>query len=310
MPIHVLQLCPFTEFMENALAARFTVHRWFEIADRAGWLRDHAAAIRAVVTSGTLGMTGETMALLPALEIVAISGVGYDAVDLATARSRGVRVTNTPDVLTDDVADLTVGLIVALLRRLPPADRFAREGRWANGAFPLARKVSGRRFGIFGYGRIGAAIHERLRPMGPVSYCATADKANGLPFHRSAAELAAQCDVLILASSASADTIGVIDARVLAALGPTGWLVNVARGSLIDQHALIAALDSGGIAGAALDVFADEPAIPPALAALENVVLAPHIGSATHETRDAMAQLVVANLDAHFAGQALPTPVP
>lgn len=308
MPIHVLQLCALTLDLERALTERFVVHRWFAAHDPDGFLTAYGDKIRAVITGGHLGIPNELAARLPALEIVAINGVGFDKVDLAQAETRGIRVTNTPDVLTDDVADLAIGLTVALLRRIPQADRHVRDGRWPEGEAPLARKVSAQRFGILGLGRIGKAIARRLEGFGvPIAYTDLAPQDVAYPFHPTPTALAAAVDVLIVA--AAAGTQPLIDEAVLDALGPEGVLVNVARGSLVDEPTLVAALREGRIAGAALDVFAAEPQVPEALRALTNVVLTPHVASATTDTRRAMAQLVLANLDAHFAGRPLPTAV-
>jgi lactate dehydrogenase-like 2-hydroxyacid dehydrogenase len=308
MPAQVLQLCPLLAELEHALAERFTVHRWFEIPDPEAMLAAHGPAIRAVVTGGHLGIPDALAARLPALEIVAINGVGFDKVDLEAARARGFRVTNTPDVLTDDVADLAIGLAIALLRRIPQADRHVRAGRWPEAEVPLARKVSAQRFGILGLGRIGKAIARRLEGFGvPIAYTDLAPQDVPYSFHPTPTALAHAVDVLIVA--AAAGTRPLIDQAVLDALGPEGVLVNVARGALVDEPALVAALQEGRLGGAALDVFAAEPHVPESLRSLPNLVLTPHIASATIDTRRAMAELVLANLDAHFAGQPLPTAV-
>ena len=308
--IHVVQLCPMAPPVEAALAQRFTVHRWFDAPDRAALLAQEGPHLRAAVTGGHFGIPAEVATALPALEIVAINGVGYDRVDLAEARRRGYRVTNTPDVLTDDVADLAIGLMIATLRQIVRGDQHVRRGLWPSGELPLGTKVSGARFGIFGLGRIGLGIARRLEAFGgTIAYHNRSKRDVPYAFHADLASLAAAVDVLIVAVSASAETRGVVDRAVLDALGPRGTLVNIARGSVVDEPALIAALQDGRIASAGLDVFADEPRVPEALWALPNVVLTPHVASATGETRQAMADLMLANLDAHFAGQTLPTPV-
>ncbi|MGH8326039.1 MAG: 2-hydroxyacid dehydrogenase [Steroidobacteraceae bacterium] len=306
MAIEALQMCPFSPFLERELRARFELHRWFEVAerDRFAWGRAHA--VRAVVTGGHIGISPDLMARLPRLGIVAINGVGFDKVDLEEARRRGIRVSITPNVLTDDVADLAVGLIIALLRDLPASERHVREGLWPTGERPLSRKVSGRRFGIIGLGNIGAAIAARLTPFGSIAYCDVQPKQASYEFVASTVQLARQSEVLILATTANASTRKLVGREVLEALGPNGYLVNVARGSLVDEDELIRALSDRRIAGAALDVFADEPRVPEILRSMPNVILTPHIASATVETREAMARAVVANLDAYFAGQPLP----
>jgi lactate dehydrogenase-like 2-hydroxyacid dehydrogenase len=310
-PPAALQLCPFSAELEAELAARFEVVRWFELDEptRTAWLAAHAARVRAVVTGGHVGCPSDLMTALPDLGIVAINGVGTDKVDLALAKSRGVRVSNTPDVLTEDVADLAVGLVIGLLRQIPAADAYVRAGDWLKGDRPPGRKVSGRRFGVVGLGRIGAAIAARLAPFGPVAYTGPRPKDAPYPFVAEVTELARNSDVLVLACPANASTRRMIDAEVLKALGPTGYLVNVARGSVVDEAALVAAIEAGGIAGAALDVFEDEPRVPAALRESARTVLTPHIASASVETRANMAALVLANLDALAAGAEPPTAV-
>lgn len=283
--------------LEATLAERFTLHR-----------EDPPITTRAIVGGGTSVVDTALLDRLPALEIVAIHGVGHDGIDLAAARARRVAVTTTPDVLTDDVADLAIGLMLAVQRRIVANDRAVRDGGWQ---VDLSRRASGRRIGIFGLGRIGKAIARRAAPFATeLHYTARSAKPDfaGV-FHADIASLAAACDVLIIAAPGGDATSHVVDAGVLAALGEDGILVNIARGSLVDETALIAALAAGTIAGAGLDVFDDEPSVPEALKAMDQVVLSPHQGSATVDGRAAMAALVVANLDAHFAGKALLTPL-
>lgn len=272
-----------------------------------------APTIRALAASGDSRVGADLIARLPALEIVAVMGVGYDGIDVAAAKARGVVVTHTPDVLNDDVADLAIGLMLCAARQLTTADRYVRAGEWETcGAMPLARKMSGARLGLVGIGRIGQAIAHRAAAFG-MSIAYTARSARpALPYrHLPTAEaLAAESDFLVLITPGGAGTKHLVDAAVLRALGPKGILVNVARGSVVDETALIEALEQGVIGGAALDVFEDEPRVPARLTALPQVVLAPHIGSATTATRQAMADLALANLQAHFAGRPLPTPVP
>jgi lactate dehydrogenase-like 2-hydroxyacid dehydrogenase len=302
-----LQLSPLPPYLESELQRRFDVHHWAAAEEPQGWLQTHEGDVRVVVTGANAGISNSLVRRLPALQIIALFGVGADKVDLHLAASRGVRVTNTPDVLTDDVADLALGLVLALLRHIPAGDRRVRAGAWPEANAPLAHKVSGRHFGIVGLGRIGKAIAARLSVLGSVSYTHTRQLSVPYPYFSSPIELARACSVLVLAASANASTQHLIGREVLDALGPYGYIVNVARGSLIDEPELIAALQAGRIAGAALDVFADEPHVPDTLRGLENVVLTPHIGSATEETRAAMARSVLANLDAFFSGAPLPS---
>ena len=299
-----LQLCPFSPRLEAGLSARFDVIRWFELSEgeQANWLAAQAPGVHAVVTGGHVGCSNALMAALPSLGIIAIHGVGVDKVDLPFARSRNVRVTTTPGVLTEDVADLAVGLIIGLLRGIPASDAYVRAGSWEQGDRPLARKVSGRRFGVVGLGHIGAAIAARLAAFGPVAYTGPQRKEVPYAFHADLLDLARASDVLVLACPANASTRHIVNAAVLAALGEEGYLVNVARGAVVDEGALVAALDAGRLAGAALDVFENEPHVPEALRSSSRVVLTPHMASATVETRIRMADVVLENLDAFRAG--------
>lgn len=290
----------------------FTVHDRAQDGDAAAFAA-LAPRIRAIAASGESKVPAELIARLPALEIISVMGVGYDGVDTAAAKARGAMVTHTPNVLNDDVADLAIGLMLGAARQLPQADRWVRDGSWAaRGPMPLARKMSGARIGIVGMGRIGQAIATRAAAFGmAIAYTARSAKP-GLPYRYlpSAEALAAESEFLVVITPGGTATRKLIDAGVLAALGKKGILVNVARGSVVDEAALIDALEQGVIAGAGLDVFEDEPNVPERLRALPHVVLAPHIGSATTATRQAMADLAFANLDAHFAGRPVLTPVP
>jgi lactate dehydrogenase-like 2-hydroxyacid dehydrogenase len=306
-----LQLCPFSNYLEDGLAEKLDLVRWFEMnkAAQEDFLALRSGECRLVVTGGHIGCPAELMRELPALGLVAINGVGFDKVDLSLSASRGVAVSNTPDVLTEDVADLAVGLVIALKRRIAVGDSFVRSGKWAEGDMPLGRKVTGSRFGIIGLGRIGYAIAQRLTPFGEVAYTARSEKQGSHAYFASAFELAEWADVLVVACAATGETKGLVGEALLLALGPQGILVNVSRGSVVDEKALMAALDSGAIAGAALDVFADEPVVPERLLRSERTVLTPHVGSATVETRQAMADLVLANITAFLAGRPLETPI-
>jgi lactate dehydrogenase-like 2-hydroxyacid dehydrogenase len=305
----VLLLDRFSEPGEAQLAAAYRVHRFYagEVA-----LDDIATTVRAVVTSGAKGAPNAIVDKLAALEIIAIRGVGTDAVDLDRMRRSSIRVTTTPNLLTEDVADLAIGLLLATARRICQADRFVRGGEWRPGAnLPLGRKVTGMRIGVVGFGRVGRAIADRARGF-------TADIAytdlhafSDVPYHfcATALELARASDALILAASGGPQSRNIIDESVLDALGAEGILINVARGALVDETALVAALTRGRLGGAGLDVFVDEPNVPAALWRLDNVVLQPHRASATEQTRRAMEDLVLANLAAHFSGAALPSAI-
>jgi lactate dehydrogenase-like 2-hydroxyacid dehydrogenase len=304
----VARLAP---FLMQPLQDAFTVHERLHEEDPAA-LERVAPKVRAICGIGESKVDAELIARLPALEIISIMGVGYDGVDVAAAKARGVVVTHTPDVLNDDVADLALALMLNVARRIPQADQYLRQGRWPSGPMPLARKMSGARLGIVGMGRIGQSIAERAKAFGmSIAYTARSAKpALSYAFHPTPRELAAASDFLVVITPGGAATRKLINAEVLRALGPEGYLVNVARGSVVDEAALIEALREGVIAGAALDVFENEPNVPEALRALDNAVLVPHIGSATTQTRHAMAARAFDNLEAHFAGKPLPSAVP
>lgn len=279
--------------LEIALAERFTLHR-----------DPPPPTTRAIVGGGQMTVDATLLDRLPELEIIAVHGVGHDGIDRAAAAARDIRIAITPDILTEDVADQAIALWLAVDRRIAANDRALRMGNWT---VPLGRRASGRRIGIFGLGRIGQAIARRAEPFGgEILYTARSEKPVAWRFVPDMATLAAESDVLFLAAPGGDETRGLVDGEVLDRLGAEGVLVNIARGSLVDEDALVAALESHRIAGAGLDVFADEPDVPYALRRMNHVVLAPHQGSATREGRAAMADMVVANLEAHFAGREVP----
>ena len=308
----ILAVAKLPPFLAEPLAETFVVHDRIHETEPELFAK-LAPSIRGIVGSGESKVPRALMSRLPALEIVSIMGVGYDGVDVAAALERRVPVTHTPGVLDDEVADLAIALMLCVARRIPQADQHIRLGRWATqGPMPLARKVSGARLGLVGIGRIGQAIAHRAEAFG-MSIAYTARQARpGLryAFYPSAKELAGQVDFLVVITPGGAGTLKLIDVGVLEALGPQGYLINVARGPVVDETALIKALQTGVIAGAGLDVFENEPQVPEALCSLDNVVLTPHIGSGTRQTRQAMADLAADNLRAHFAGQPLLSPVP
>lgn len=307
----ILLLGAYPESEMAKLAETYTVHRLWEQADPDAYLAEIGPRIRAIGTRGDLGADAALMRRLPRLELVGCFGVGVDAIDLDYARAQGIRVTNTPDVLTDDVADMAMALLLATARKIPYGDRHVRSGAWSAAPMPLTTSVTGKRIGILGFGRVGRAVARRAVGFDmDISYCSRAqDKGMPYAWHATAATLAAHVDFLVVCLSASPDTRGMVDRAVLDALGAGGILINVARGSVIDEVALLSALRDGAIAGAGLDVFLNEPDPDPAFAALENVVLQPHNASGTVETRAAIGLLVRKNINAHFAGQPLLTPV-
>ncbi|GAB7542695.1 2-hydroxyacid dehydrogenase [Cupriavidus sp. 8B] len=309
MKASILQLNPILiPAINDKLDSLYTVHRLFEQTDKDAYLREHGPTIRAVITGGHTGITRAMMAQLPALQVVAVNGVGTDAVDLEYARARGLPVTGTFGALTEDVADLAVGLLIATCRGMCSCDRFIRAGDWVRhpqpSAIPLARRVSGMRVGIVGMGRVGRAIAARMTAFGcPIAY--TDLKAmDDVPhtFVADLVQLARQSDALILAAAAD-KAEGIVDAEVLDALGKDGYLINIARGRLVKEDDLVAALTAGRIAGAGLDVFVDEPNVPQSLLALDNVTLQAHRASATHQTRAAMGEMVLASIAQALAGQ-------
>jgi lactate dehydrogenase-like 2-hydroxyacid dehydrogenase len=310
---HVLQVGPYPEWDQTPLDAAFTIHRWWEAADKDALLAQVGPDIRAIATRGDLGASEAMIAACPNLEMISVFGVGYDAVHLASCRERGIKVSNTPDVLTDDVADIALAMLLALVRRTGQAEEWVRSGDWAaKGMFPLTRKVSGTRAGILGLGRIGAAIARRCEGFGmQIAYSARSPKpaTEGWTFIPDAVELARNCDHLFVALAATPETRHIVNAKVLQALGPDGTVINISRAANVDESALLDALEGGKIAGAALDVFEGEPNLNPRFLSAPNVLLQPHHGSGTVDTRKAMGKLMRDNLTAHFAGQPLITPV-
>jgi lactate dehydrogenase-like 2-hydroxyacid dehydrogenase len=310
---HVLQMGSYPDWDMPPLEARFVIHRLYEAPDRAAMLAEVGPKVRAIATRGDLGASAEVIAACPQLELIAVNGVGYDAVDFEAARARGIKVTNTPGVLDGECADIAVGMMLALARGIIGGDAYTRSGDWAKkGPYPLQRRVWGQRAGILGLGRIGMELGRRLQGFGmKISYLARSPKPvpEGWEFIADPAELAAASDFLFVTALANASTRHIVNARVLQALGPRGMLFNISRAQNIDEAALLDALEEGAIGGAGLDVFEGEPALNPRFAALNNVVLQPHVGSATVETRVAMGKLMLDNMVAHFDGAPLLTEV-
>ncbi|MDB5798873.1 MAG: 2-hydroxyacid dehydrogenase [Paucimonas sp.] len=290
---------------------KYTVHRVWEAPDEKAFLASIADRVDVVVTWGSRGMQAWQMDALPRLKLIASFGVGYDGIDVAAARQRGIAVTNTPDVLNECVADTTWMLILSTVRRTTFNDRYVREGRWLSGAAPLSDKVWGENLGIIGLGRIGRAIARRGTGFGmQIAYHGRSQQTDApYQYFADPADLARWAKILVVACPGGKETENLVNAGVLQALGSDSYLINISRGSTVDETALVKALQEGTIAGAGLDVFADEPRVPEALFELDNVVLQPHVGSATHATREAMAKLVTDNVAAWFAGKPLLTPV-
>ena len=308
----VLVIKPMLQSVIEALEENFTVHKLYEADDPTAFLTAIGSQVRGVATSGHTGCPPEIMNKLPNLEIIASFGVGYDAIDPEDCRRRGITVTNTPDVLTDAMAETTLGLMIALCRKIPQADAYTRAGLWAEkGNYPLTSELTGKTLGIFGLGRIGKEVARRAQAFKmQVVYCGRHRQTyEPYPYYADLVDMAKVSDWLVSIVPGSAQTDRIVGRAVFDALGKDGYFVNVGRGSTVDEPELVKALEEGRIAGAALDVFENEPHVPEALFKLDNVVLSPHQGSATHKTRWAMGDLVVRNLKAHFAGLPAITPV-
>lgn len=291
-----------------SLHANFTVHSLFDAVDADALLSDIGQRIRAIAGGK---VSAALMDRLPALEIIANSGVGYDSIDVVAARARSIRVTNTPNVLNDAVAEITIGLMIALARQIPKADRFIREGRWLSRQYPNVGELTGKTLGILGLGRIGKEIAARAQAMKMRVVYHGRRKQLREPYlhYNSLLEMARDVDWLVVIAPGGKETDNIISRDVLEALGPCGYLLNMARGSMVDEDALVEMLGDGRLGGAALDVFRNEPRVPEALVKMDNVILSPHQGSKTVETRNLMGELLVDNLRAHFAGTPLLTPV-
>ena len=309
---HILQVGPLKPSLAETLRTDYQAYALPNGDQREAFLAEHAAEVTAIVVSGVTRVDPDLMAALPNLKAVVNFGVGYDNIDVEAATARGIGVSNTPDVLDDCVADTAVGLLIDTMRQFSAADRYLRAGRWAaEGNYPLTQHVSGSLVGILGLGRIGGAIATRLSAFGCVISYHNRRQIPGSPYTYvdSPVELARLVRVLVVAAAGGSGTRHLVNREVLDALGADGYLINIARGSVIDQDALVEALTHGRLAGAGLDVFADEPNVPAALIPLDNVVLLPHVGSGTVETRAAMEALVLANLDKFLQSGELVTPV-
>lgn len=306
----LLMIGPMFKPTQAVLEGAYTVHKLWEAQDRDAFLASVAPKITAIASTGTRGVDDATMGKLPKLKVIAHFGVGVDSVDVEAAKRRGIAVTNTPDVLTEDVADIALVLLLAAIRRVPQGDRYVREGKWPKGPMALTQSVQGKKVGILGLGRIGKAIAKRCEAFNlEVAYHGRRKQDVAHRFYDDAVALAKDVDILIVATPGGDETRGLVNRAVMEALGPEGCVVNIARGSVIDEAAMIQALKEGKLGSAGLDVFDKEPSVPAELLALDNVVVQPHVGSATHPTRTAMGQLVIDNLAAHFAGKPLVTPV-
>lgn len=298
----VLILAPVMDSLTEKLEQQFSVEKYFEQDDPHSLLANKGEGIVGLVTRGDFGAENSVLELLPDLKVISVFGVGTDAIDLEYTADKNIQVEITEGVLTDDVADMALALLLATSRNICQADQFVRDGKWPHGGFPLSNKVSGKRVGIFGMGQIGQAIARRVLGFDMTVAYASNHKKPELPyaFYPDVKQLAAESDVLIIAVSGGPKSAGIINKSVFNALPNSGLVINISRGSVINQNDLIQALTEKHIAGAGLDVFTEEPNVPQELIAMTNVVLQPHLGSATHETRQAMSEKVLSNLHKHL----------
>jgi lactate dehydrogenase-like 2-hydroxyacid dehydrogenase len=296
---------------QATLEAEFIVHKLHEAADKARFLKERAERVRGIASFGAFVVDGKLMDALPKLEIIANFGVGVDQIKLEDAKARGIVVTNTPDVLNECVADTAIALVLNTLRKLPQCEAYLRAGQWAaKGPYPLTTSLGGKVMGVLGLGRIGEAVANRAMACGmKIRYHNRSKKAVPYPYDPDPVTLARNSDVLMVVTPGGPETRNLVGAAVLDALGPQGYLVNIARGSVVDEPVLLRYLQEKKIAGAGLDVFADEPRVPEAFWTLDNAVLFPHVASATVETRKAMGDLQIENLRLHFAGKPVKTRV-
>ena len=308
----ILLVRPIMPLIEEGLTKHFTLHKLAEVGDETAFFREVGPRIRGVAAGGAGKADRALIEKLPALEIIANFGVGYDGIDVKAAAERGIIVTNTPDVLTGEVADLALGLLLATVRQIPQVDRYLRAGKWLEKPYPLTTTLRERKIGILGLGRIGKAIARRCEAFDLEIAYHGRRRQDDVPYryYDNLVDMARDVDVLMVVAPGGDATYHIVNEEVLNALGPNGILINVGRGTVVDEKALIAALRDGRILSAGLDVFENEPHVPAKLIAMDHVVLLPHVGSASVYTRNAMGQLVVDNLVSWFEGKGPKTPVP
>ncbi len=313
MKPEILMIAPMMPHVMQALEQAYAIHRLWEASDRNEFVARVSNGVRGVATNGSVGISGELIDALPNLELIACYGVGVDAIDLVKAKTRGIPVTTTPDVLTVDVADMAVGLMIASSRRLIRGDKYVRNLEWGQkGEMPLTTRMTGKKAGIVGLGRVGKALAKRLIAFDmEISYTDTTPQTDQpFTFVADLTDLAHSSDFLIVTAAGGAGSRKMVNQGVLEALGAKGTLINVSRGSIVDEEALVAALETGKLGAAGLDVFFNEPNVPEALFKFDNVVLMPHHSSGTVESRTAMGDLIIGNLEAYFSGKPLLTPFP
>lgn len=311
MKPEILVTRPFYAPTLAELEREFTVHKLWTAQDPDAFIKEVSGGVRGAVTTGLIGLSRAQMEALPKLEIIASFGNPRGTVDLAGARERGLIVTNTPDYISAIVADLALGLVIAVMRRIAEGDRFVRAGKWPQGPLPPGRDLGGKTCGIVGLGRIGREIAKRVQACGmSVCYHGPHRKHDvSYPYYPDLEAMARESDCLVVICPLTPATRNLVDARIIDALGPEGFFINIARGPVVNQEALIAALKNKRIAGAGLDVFWDEPQVPAELTTMDNVVLSPHMGSATLEIREERGRKLLANLRAHFSGKPVLTPI-
>lgn len=311
--VNILQIGPYPDWDVEALSKKFILHPYYAAEDKSAFISGCADSIRGVATRGDRGLSRELMEALPHLEIIAVYGVGYDAVDLDEARERNIRVTNTPDVLTKDVADFGVAMMLASSRGIMGGENWVRSGYWSKkGMYPLKNRVFGKRVGILGLGRIGSEVAKRCAAFEmDIAYSdlETKQGADKWSYIKDPRALAERSDYLFITTTGGPATKHIVNENVIEALGPEGMLINISRASNIDEKALLKALEDKTLGYAALDVFEDEPNLNPRFLELDNVLLQPHQASGTVDTRKEMGRLVRENLEAYFSGQELLTPV-
>ncbi|XP_016496346.1 hydroxyphenylpyruvate reductase [Nicotiana tabacum] len=309
--IGVLMACSMSSYLEQELDKRFNLLRYWNFSDKKEFINNYSHLIRAVVGHAGAGAGAELIEALPKLEIVSSFSVGLDKIDLNKCKEKGIRVTNTPHVLTDDVADLAIGLMLAVLRRICECDRYVKKRLWKAGDFKLTSKFSGKTVGIIGLGRIGLAIAKRAEAFGClISYYARAEKPDtNYKYYPTVVQLATNCEILVVACALTPESRYIVNHEVIDALGAKGILINIGRGPHVDEKELVSALLDGRLGGTGLDVFENEPEVPEQLFGLENVVLLPHVASGIKEMRKEMADIVIGNLEAHFQNKPLLTPV-
>lgn len=308
----ILQMCALSPELDAALAEHYQVIPWWQSKNTEVLLAEHGADIAGIATAAPTGVPSSLIEVLPALRVISCRGVGLDKIDLNLAKSRDIQVAGSFGTLSDCVADLAFALLLDVARQVSQSDQYLRQGQWLQARYPLTTRVSGKRLGIVGLGQIGREVAKRASGFNMQVAYNNRRPVSDVPYQHqpSLKALAEWADFLVVCVSGGSETQALIDQEIIEALGPKGYLINVARGTVVDEAALISALENGRLAGAGLDVFAEEPKVPEALIKLSNVVLTPHVASGTVETRQAMEDLLLENLQAYFSEGQVKTPAP